>query len=630
VNIYFSAGLKIKEGITFLHTRIYTLLILLILIPISVFSQKFSIQKVEPPNWWAGMKQDTLQLMFYGNDIQGADVSINSDKIFISKKYQTQNPNYLFLDIVIPEDAEPGESTFIFKNDNKIYDFTYSILKRENDLNSHKGFSNEDVIYLIFADRFCDGNPYNNTIDDSLDEFTSADIDGRKGGDIEGIISKLDYLKDFGITSIWVTPMLENNMWMSYHGYAATDLYKIDPRFGSNELYKEFVKDAHNKGLKIILDHVSNHIGINHPWIKNLPMDSWINGTPENHLSGHHDKMASLDIHGDSSVATHTQKGWFTDYMPDLNQQNEFVKKYLIQNTIWWVEYSGLDGIREDTYPYSDQKYLSEWAQAILNEYPQLNIVGEIWQGTPSIISGYQSHSPIRKNNFDSNLPVVTDFALNDAIRNYLSGDKNIYPVYETICQDIVYSNPDNLLVFFDNHDIQRAMYIANGNIEKVKLALNLVLFTRGIPVILYGTEIGIKGGKKDGELRQPFPGGFSGDERNAFTNEGRTETENDIYNYLSELLELRKEYPVLAKGKLRHILKDDIYYLIKTFEDEKALIILNTGEEENTINISQLKNIFKNSKLILNLKTNLETSLYSDKILNLKGYSSQIFLIKK
>ncbi len=232
----------------------------------------------------------------------------------------------------------------------------------------------------------------NNTIGDSLDEFTSSDLDGRHGGDIEGIISKLDYLSELGVTALWITPMLENNMWMSYHGYAATDLYKIDPRFGSNELYKKLVDEAHKHGLKIILDHVSNHIGINHYWVNNLPFDDWFNGTVENHLPAKHDKMAFLDIHGDTHILLSLQQdGWFQDYMPDLNQRNPLFKKVFNTKYFWWIEYSGLDGIREDTYPYSDQKYLSEWAEAILNEYPNFNIVGEIWKGVPSIISGYQT-----------------------------------------------------------------------------------------------------------------------------------------------------------------------------------------------------------------------------------------------
>jgi glycosidase len=315
--------------------------------------------------------------------------------------------------------------------------------------------------------------------------------------------------------------------------------------------------------------------------------------------------------------------------MPDLNQRNPFLKNYLIQNTIWWIEFSGLDGIREDTYPYADQKYLSEWAEAILNEYPNFNIVGEVWQGTPAIISGYQTNSSIRKIDFDSNLPVVTDFAFADAIRTWLSGDKSVKIVYETLAQDFIYSDPDNLLVFFDNHDVDRAMLVANGNIDKFKLALNLVLFTRGIPVIFYGTEIGIEGGTKHGELRQPFPGGFEGDQRNAFTAEERTEQENEIYNYLRELLKLRKEYLTLSKGKLTHIYSgDNIYYLIKTFKDEKIILLLNTGDENIPFNLSALRMIMRDVKEVKNLFTGEESNLNEDVLIDLEGYSSKIYKV--
>ncbi|MBP1683751.1 MAG: Alpha-amylase, partial [Ignavibacteriaceae bacterium] len=440
----------------------------------------------------------------------------------------------------------------------------------------------------------------------------------RKGGDIEGIISKLDYLKEIGINAIWITPMLENNMWMSYHGYAATDLYKIDPRFGSNELYKKLIDEAHKRGLKIILDHVSNHIGINHNWVNNLPMPDWFNGSRENFIPASHDKMAFLDIHGDSTIVKMNQQGWFTNYMPDLNQRNPFLKKYLIQNTLWWIEYAGIDGIREDTYPYNDQKYLADWADAILAEYPYFNIVGEIWQGVPSVVSGYQSNSPVRKIEFDSNLPSVTDFALSDAIRDYLSGAKSIYKVYETITQDVVYSDPDNLMVFFDNHDVDRAMLVANGNIDKYKIALNLVLFTRGIPKVFYGTELGITGGTKHGELRQPFPGGFDGDVRNAFTPEGRTETENDLFDYLKMLLKLRNEYPSLSKGKLRHIYPfDDIYILIKNYEDEMTMVLINSREEEFSIESSQIKKLLPEAESLFNLKSKEEKQNDSRNIFN-------------
>lgn len=584
------------------------------------------------------MKWDTLQLMIYGDNLKDAKAEFKDRSLWdtsvtpkVLNVYSLENPSYLFVDIEIPQNLKQGNYELIFSKGDEYVFFNYWINNRETIPERHKGFNNEDVVYLIFADRFCDGNPANNTIGDSLDEFTTADLDGRKGGDIDGIISKLDYLKELGVTALWITPMLENNMWMSYHGYAATDLYKIDPRFGSNELYRMLVEEAHKRGLKIILDHVSNHIGINHYWVKNLPSKDWLNGSPENFIKVSHDKMAFLDVHGDSTIIKMNQQGWFTDYMPDLNQRNPFLIKYLIQNTLWWIEYAGINGIREDTYPYNDQKYLSEWAEAILTEYPNFNIVGEIWQGVPSVVSGYQTNSPVRKINFDSNLPAVTDFALSDAIRDFLSDDESIYKVYETIAQDIVYSDPNNLLVFMDNHDVNRAMFVADGNIEKFKIALNLVLFTRGIPKIFYGTEIGIKGGAKHGELRQPFPGGFVDDERSAFTIKGRNETENDIYNYLQELLKLRNQYPVLSKGKLRHIYPyENVYMLIKYYEDEIAMILINSGEEKISLDSSQIKMFLPEASGLLNLKSNEEIDLNLDDHLIINNTTTEIFLIRK
>ena len=588
------------------------------------------MDKIEPPNWWAGMKLDTLQLMVYGENLKGVKVRSEDPKLEILGARSPENSSYLFVDIDISQVLSETHVYLIFYKDEIEKEYTYPILERETSADEHLGFDNEDIMYLIFADRFCDGNSLNNTIGDSLDHFTSSDLDGRKGGDIEGIISKLDYLKELGVTAIWITPMLENNMWMSYHGYAATDLYKIDPRFGSNELYRKLVEEAHNRGLKIILDHVSNHIGINHYWVKNLPSKDWFNGTPENRIPVSHDKMAFIDIHGDSTIVKFNQKGWFTDYMPDLNQRNPFLKKYLIQNTIWWIEYAGIDGIREDTYPYNDQQYLSEWAEAIFNEYPNLNIVGEVWQGVPTVISAYQTNSPVRKNSFDSNLPALTDFAICDAIRDYLSGEETIYKVYETLAQDIVYSDPDNLCVFFDNHDIDRAMYILNGSVDKFKIALNLVLFTRGIPVLFYGTEIGIAGGPKHGELRQPFPGGFSGDDKNAFTQSGRAEVENEIYSYLQELLKLRNEYPVLSKGTLRQVFPaDNVYLLIKQLEYETALVFINASENDLALRPALLKMFLSGADVLLNLKSNEEINLNQNAPI-INKLSAEIFLVRK
>ena len=459
-------------------------------------AQDFSIYRVEPPNWWAGMKHDTVQVLVYGKNLIDVELYPQHGPVEIINVYKAESSNYLFIDLSISSEIKSDYKFEIgFSKGKTDTVISFPILKRENSQNKFKGFNQSDVIYLIMADRFCNGNPSNDKIDNSLDEFTSNDLDGRKGGDIEGIFSKLDYLKDLGVTSVWITPMLENNMWMSYHGYASTDLYKIDPRFGSNELYKNLVDEAHSKGLNIIMDHVSNHIGINHWWMNDLPFADWINGTAENHLPANHNKMTFPDPYSPGESVDLTWNGWFEDYMPDLNQANPFLKKYLIQNTIWWIEFLGIDGIREDTYPYCNQYAMADWNKAILDEYPNFNIVGEIWTGETAFLAAYQ-----QKNKFgvhlNTHLKSVTDFGLADALRDYLSGKKDLDIVFNTLAKDFLFYDTNNLLTFIDNHDISRGLFIANSDIEKYKIALTLLLTTRGIPKILYGSEIGMVGEK--------------------------------------------------------------------------------------------------------------------------------------
>ncbi len=604
--------------------RIYLLALLLIT---SLAAQSFQINKIEPPNWWSGMKSNDVQLMVYGENLDNIKVSSKDKRFKIKKITPSQNSSYLFIDISL-KNIPAGNYELIFtKNKNKIK-YDYPILKRELSPTKHKGFSDEDIIYLIMADRFCDGNHNNNSIDDSLDEFTAKDLDGRKGGDIEGIISKLDYVKDLGATAIWVTPMLENNMWMSYHGYAATNLYRIDPRFGTKELYKSLVDEAHKRGLKVIMDHVSNHIGINHSWIKNLPFNDWINGTLENHLPANHNKMTFPDPYSPGESVDLTWNGWFENYMPDLNQANPYLKKYLIQNTIWWVEYSGIDGIREDTYPYCNQYAMANWNKAILNEYPNFNIVGEIWTGEPAYLAAYQ-----QKNKFgvhlDSHLPCVTDFALSDAIRNYLSGKKGLEGIFNTLAQDFLYNDPNNLLTFFDNHDISRGLFVANGDVEKYKIALTILLTTRGIPKLLYGSEIGMVGDNKHGNIRAPFPGGFKGDTRNAFLSSGRTEYENDIFDFTRQLLAIRKKYKSLSQGKLIHFYPfDNTYVYFRETKDESTMIIVNGNEDDIKVDLNRFSETLSKIQKAKNIFTNEIFDLTQNKKITVKRKSADIFLL--
>lgn len=600
--------------------------IIFLFLPV-LYPQNFRVDKIEPPNWWSGFKNTELQLMVYGKDLNDVKVSSSSKNFKIKKITLSQDSSYIFLDVSL-KNISPGKYTLAFSKADEKISIDYEIQKRNLSADRHKGFSNEDIVYLIMADRFCDGNPSNNTIDDSLDQFTARDLDGRKGGDIEGIISKLDYLKELGVTAIWITPMLENNMWMSYHGYAATNLYRIDPRFGSTELYKNLVDEAHCRGLKVIMDHVSNHIGINHPWIKNLPFDNWINGTVENHLPANHNKMTFPDPYSPGEAVDLIWNGWFENYMVDLNQADPFLKKYLIQNTIWWIEFLGIDGIREDTYPYCNQYAMAEWNKAILNEYPSFNIVGEIWTGEAPFLAAYQKRNKFGVH-LDSNLPCVTDFALADALRDYLSGKKGLEGIFNTLAMDFLYHDPNNLLTFFDNHDIARALFVANGDLERYKIALTILLTTRGIPKILYGSEIGMMGDNNHGNIRSPFPGGFKADLRNAFESYGRTNYENDIFNFTKQLLELRKQYKSLAKGKLIHFYPfNNIYFYLRELNGESTLVVANDNDKEVELDFEKYPKTFTRFKKVTNLKTNEVFDLSLSRKILLKGKSAEIFLL--
>ncbi len=605
----------------------FQIILLVFFFTSNLLSQSLSINKIEPPNWWIGMKWNKLQLMIYGAELSEISVESRNKQIKIDKVHRIDNTNYAFVDIIIPPDLSAGEYEFIVKNKSGKTFFNYLLKERENNPYHHKGFSSMDVIYLIMADRFCDGNPANNTIGDSLDNYSPADLNGRKGGDIEGIISKLDYINQLGVTAMWVTPMLENNMYMSYHGYAATDLYKIDPRFGTNELYKRLVKEARSKNLKVILDHVSNHIGINHPWINDLPMPDWINGKPGDHKPANHNKLTLHDIHSDSITMSATWEGWFTNYMPDLNQRNPYLKNYLIQNTLWWIEYSGIDGIREDTYPYADQYYLSEWAQAIFNEYPDFNIVGEIWTGIPAFLAAYQGNNKFNSK-INSHLPSVTDFALSDALRYYLSGEKGLVHIYETIAQDFLYSDPNSLVTFFDNHDISRGLFVAKENFERFKIALSILLTIRGIPKLLYGTEIGMVGDEHHGNIRSPFPGGFVDDTVNAFTKSGRTEFQNETYNYVTELLNIRSKYPALQSGKLLHFYPfNDQYIYFRILDDQRIMVVVNDKDVQQNLDLNHIKHIVSDD-VVTNIKTGEKFLLAKDDVPAIKGKSVELFLV--
>jgi neopullulanase len=590
--------------------------------------QNIKIDKVEPPNWWAGMKKNKIQLMIYGKNLSGYQASFNTKNIQINSTHNPENTNYTFIDITILPGIKAGNYVLSLGKSNEKATISFPVYEREKRKKQYQGFTSEDIIYLLMPDRFADGDTDNEIIPGMINDFKPDDPIGRHGGDLEGIIKHLDYLSDFGVTALWLTPVIENNNSVSYHGYASTNLYKIDPRFGTNDKYKELVAKAHEKGIKIIYDHVSNHISINHPWMNDLPEKDWINGTKENHLRAWHDKMVQWDIHGVQVTKDYLTKGWFVDEMPDLNQANPFVKNYLIQNMIWWIESTGLDGIREDTYPYVDATFLSQWAKEILNEYPALNIVGEIWEGETVFLAPYQKDSRLNTR-FNSNLPVVTDFMLQNSYEYYLKNDPGFYKIYYTLAKDYLYENPNNLLIFADNHDSPRAMFTAKENIDKVKLVYAHLLTTRGIPQLLYGSELAMVGNEKHGVLRANFRGGFQGDSSDAFTVSGRTQKENDMYNYLRKLIHLRKKYLSFSLGDLHHLPpQNNVYTYTRKYKDERTLVLINCNDKQTAFDCKLLDDLCGKISAYDDILNSCLPEIKNGQI-SLKPMSANVFLIK-
>jgi glycosidase len=555
----------------------------------TVSAQTLSVDKVEPPNWWVGMQWDQVQLMIYGEHLAGVTAAFDHPALRVTGVHTLESSSYAFVDFTVPADLEPGTYTLTLSGARGTAEVAYELKARESGNGRHQGFGPEDVVYLITPDRFADGDPSNNSVRGLTEEVDRTRHGARHGGDLQGLIDHLDYLQDLGITAIWLNPVLENNGRNSYHGYAATDLYRIDARFGSNADYRRFVEEAHARGLKVIFDHVNNHIGINHRWMQDLPAASWINNTPETPRT--HYKFAPTDPYADPQAVNRLKSFWFVAGMPDVNQRDPFVATYRIQNTLWWIEYTGLDGIREDTYPYADQDYLNRWESIILNEYPDFNIVGEIWEGVPGYLAAYQRGSQL-PGAVGTNLPAVMDFALMDATRAYITGAGQLKDVYEVIAQDFLYENPDYLLTFLDNHDVSRAIFEAKGHSPRVRQMLALILTSRGIPQLLYGTELGMMGGASHVELRADMPGGFPGDARSVFTDDGRTEEENAMFNFTRSLLHARKDYPALTQGTLVHYAPDwgrDVYSYLRMTEEQTMLVVINGHESHRTVDLSEL-----------------------------------------
>ena len=581
---------------------------------VSLSGQSFNVEKLEPPNWWSGMRDTTLQLMVYGENLDSMEVYVNSTDISVRSTFEPENSSYLFIDLVIPHQTPAGEYPLHFRKKVDQQLIAYQLLERNGASTGHQGFGTEDVIYLITPDRFDDGDPSNNDIPGMRDGYDPGAKIGRHGGDIAGIVKRLPYLADLGVTTLWINPLLENDMPVSYHGYAATDLYRIDPRFGSNELYRDLVSEAHHQGLKIIIDHVSNHVGLFHPWIARLPMADWLNGTVAHHQLTRHHKEVEHDIHSDSLAYVNLKEGWFVDELPDLNQKNPYLARYLIENTIWWLEYSDADGIREDTYPYADESYLAKWARCIFNEYPKLNIVGEVWIQDPDFLAAYMKDSYLT-GTFNTDLPVVTDFGVFEALGRVFNRGESVNTLYRFISKDFLYPHPENLLIFADNHDVMRTMDMVHGDRARYRMIFKILMTTRGIPQIYYGSEIGLDGGgsRDDGDIRRDFPGGFPGNASDAFATRGRTKDEQELFDLFRRLILIRKQNKALYAGSLRQLPPSgEVYIYFRMTDDQTVMVLVNNSPEPQKLDLSRISQYTRGYTRFRDLVTD-ETVIFAD-----------------
>ena len=554
------------------------------------------VDRIDPANWFVGMKNTSLQLMVYGENIRQADVTTDYDGVKIDSIVRLDSPNYLLVYLNL-EGVKPGEMTLNFKNGKAVKKVKYELKAREKRGEERMGFTNADVLYMLMPDRFADGNPDNNDIKGMNPYKTDRSQPSlRHGGDLEGIRRHLDYFKELGVTALWFTPVLENNSpGGSYHGYATTDYYRVDPRFGTNDEYRRLTDEAHAKGLKIVMDMIFNHCGFEHPWIKDMPSKDWLN-TPEwlydrkdktkaevnrKYMQTTYKLTPTVDPYASAIDLKETVDGWFVPSMPDLNQRNPHVIRYLIQNSIWWIETVGIDGIRMDTYPYADADAMALWMKTIDEEYPNFNVVGETWVSDPPYTAAWQKDSKISQRN--SYLKTVMDFSfhakINQAKYENTDGSGNgMNRIYENFVYDYLYPNPSSVMAFVENHDTDR--FLGNGrDTAALKQAMAILLTVKRIPQLYYGTEILMNGTKEktDGYVRKDFPGGFPGDDHNAFTAGGRTPEENAMFTWLSRLLHWRQGNDVITKGsQTQFIPYNGVYVIARRYNGKNVMTVVN------------------------------------------------------
>lgn len=587
------------------QTLLTVMAVLSLLFPFS--SKTYAvIKKVAPTFWWAGMKNPELQVLLYGDDISSSEVSISSKDIYLKEIVRQSNSNYLIIYLDL-NDAKAQKFDIILTKGRKVTKVPYELKERTRKGSDIEGFTSSDVLYLIMPDRFANGNPENDVVPGMLENKVDRNEQyARHGGDFKGISEHLDYISDLGVTAVWLNPTQENDMKDgSYHGYAITDYYQIDRRFGSNEEFLQLVNEAHGKGLKVVMDMIFNHCGSENYLFKDRPQDDWFNFR-SNYVQTSFKTASVMDIHASDYEKAIATDGWFTQVMPDLNQRNRHVARYLIQSSIWWIEYAGINGIRQDTHPYADYDFMSTWCKEVLEEYPHFNIVGETWLNSNVLVSYWQKDSKLAAPK-NSNLPTVMDFPLTDLMTKAFDEETTewsggLYRLYDYHTQDFVYANPMSLLTFLDNHDTSRFCKNEEDskNITRYKQAITYLLTTRGIPQIYYGTEILMAADKSEGDgyLRRDFPGGWKGDKVNCFTREGRTELQNEAFDYTRKLLNFRKGNEAICKGTMKHFaIRNGIYVYERKYNDSSVVVVMNGTDENQTLNLAPYKEVLPKSE---------------------------------
>lgn len=601
-----------------------------------------TISRIDPTDWYVGMKDPCLQLMVYGKDVKNVkQVTTDYAGVKVDSIVRLDSPNYLLVYLNL-QDAKAGQMTLNFDGKKVRYTLKDRAMRGED----HKGFSNADVLYLLMPDRFANGNPKNDVAKDMRTQVCDRTQPSlRHGGDLVGIEQHLDYFNQLGVTALWFTPILENDSpdqggFSTYHGYATTDYYRVDPRFGTNQDYARLVSEAHTHGLKVVMDMIFNHCGFEHPWVKDIPAKDWFN-SPEwlSETKGNgHDPMTGkstgdnkskylqtnykltpvLDPYASDVDKRETIDGWFVPSMPDLNQRNPHLMRYLIQNSEWWIETIGIDGIRMDTYPYADRKAMALWMKTLDTEYPNFNAVGETWVAEPAYTAAWQKDSKLSSMN--SYLKTVMDFSFYDKLNQAKHEEtddwwKGFNRIYNSLCYDYLYADPSHVLAFIENHDTDR--FLGNGkDSAALKQALALLLTINRIPQLYYGTEVLMSGTKEetDGNVRKDFPGGFAGDTHNCFTAEGRTKAENAMFQWESKLLHWRQGNELISKGRQTQFIPyKGIYVIARQYRNRTSLTILNGKRAEATMPVARYAEVIGKATTATDVITGRKIDLTHD-----------------